>query len=68
MGVLLLLCACSSTKVLKEGEYLLDKVTLNTDTNVGKTCTLAGYLRQEPTSRWASIAKVPLGIYLMANP
>ena len=68
MGVLLLLCACSSTKVLKEGEYLLDKVTLNTDTNVVKTSTLAGYLRQEPNSRWASIAKVPLGIYLMANP
>lgn len=29
---------------------------------------LSGYVRQQPNSRWVSVVKLPLGIYLMSSP
>lgn len=66
-GFLLLLCSCSSRRYLADGEYLLDKVSITSDTSGIDISMLSGYVRQQPNARWASIAKVPLGIYLMAG-
>lgn len=62
------LCSCSSEKYLSEGEYLLDKVSIVTDTVKLNTSSLSGYVRQQPNSRWISLFKAPLGIYLMSSP
>lgn len=68
-GLLMLLSACSSKKYLAEGEYLLDRVDISTDTTIRlNTSMLSGYVRQQPNSRWVSLVKLPLGIYLMSNP
>lgn len=67
-GLLMLVCSCSSEKYLAEGEYLLDRVTLSTDSTHVNVSKLSGYVRQQPNSRWASLTKIPLGIYLMSNP
>lgn len=68
MGLLLLVCSCSSTKHLREGEHLLDRVTISVDSADINTSMLSGYLRQEPNTKWFSLTKLPLGIYLMSNP
>lgn len=66
MWFLLGLCGCSSTRYLDEGEYLLDKVSIVSDTTRIQTDALSGYLRQQPNSTWFGGLRVPLGIYLMA--
>lgn len=68
MGFLLLLCSCSSKRHLSDGEYLLDKTSVVTDTTRVNTSMLSGYLLQQPNTRWASLFKLPLGIYLMSTP
>ena len=68
MGFLLLLCSCSSRKYLSEGEYLLDKISITSDTTRLNTSSLQGYVRQQPNSRWVSLVKFPLGIYLLSSP
>ncbi len=68
LGFLLLLCSCSSKRHLAEGEYLLDKISVTSDTTKLHTSMLSGYLLQQPNSRWASLFKLPLGIYVMSSP
>ena len=68
IGFLLLLCACSSKRHLEDGEHLLDKISIVQDSTKVNTSMLSGYLLQQPNSRWASLFKLPLGIYLMSNP
>jgi outer membrane protein assembly factor BamA len=68
LGFLLLLCSCSSRKYLSEGEYLLDKISITSDTTRLNTTSLQGYVRQQPNSRWVSLVKFPLGIYLLSSP
>lgn len=63
-----MVCSCSSKRHLAEGEYLLDKVSVVPDTTKVNTSMLSGYLMQQPNSRWASLVKLPLGIYLMSSP
>lgn len=68
LGFLLLLCSCSSTRHLGEGEFLLDKVNITVDSADVSASMLSGYLRQEPNTRWFHLTKLPLGIYLMSDP
>ncbi len=68
LGFLLLLCSCSSKRHLAEGEYMLDKVSVIPDSTKFNVSMLSGYLLQQPNARWASLFKLPLGIYLMSNP
>ncbi|MBO5707350.1 MAG: BamA/TamA family outer membrane protein [Bacteroidaceae bacterium] len=68
LGFLLLLCSCSSKKYLAEDEYLLDKVSISVDSADISPSMLSGYLRQQPNSRWMSMVKLPLGIYLISSP
>lgn len=68
LGILMLVCSCSSEKYLAEGQYLLDKVTLSSDSAHINVSMLSGYVRQQPNTRWASLTKIPLGIYLLSSP
>ena len=67
--VVLLLCACSETKHVPEGEYLLNKVKVK---NVSKAkgvdpSEMKAYVRQVGNSRWFSAAKIPLATYSLSG-
>lgn len=66
----LLLCACSATRHLPEGAYMLNRVKVVTDGKKYKdisTSQLKEYVRQQTNSRWFSAFKIPLGVYALAG-
>lgn len=66
----ILLTACSETKYVPEGMYLLDgvKVTVDKkgydDVNTGQ---LRSYVRQRANSKWFSLTKLPLHTYSLSG-
>ncbi len=68
LGLLPVFVSCSSERHLAEGEYLLDKISITSDTTRVQTSMLSGYLLQQPNTSWVSLVKLPLGIYLMSSP
>ncbi len=65
--LLLILTSCSMTKHVPEGEYLLDKIKINTDANDISKEELNQYLRQTPNSKVFGILKMQLGIYNLSG-
>ena len=67
--LLLLLTACSETKYVPEGEYLLDRVKLKSDTKARylSLSELRSSVRQQGNSRWFSAAKLPLATYSLSG-
>ena len=57
------LMACSSTKHVKDGELLLNKVKITTDDKHFKPNSIRSQVRQEANARWFNLSKVPLSIY-----
>lgn len=66
-GVLLLLAACSATKFIPDGSYMLDNISLRSSQKDVRTAPLKGYIRQHPNSRWFSLVKVPMGPYALSG-
>jgi len=68
---LLLLSACSSTKFVPNGEYLLDKVYIKTNNKEIKQSELMDYLRQTPNAAVFGAVfggvKMQLGVYNLAG-
>ena len=67
--VLLFLSACSTTKYVPDGEYLLGTVEVkdyehHADVN---TTLLRDYVRQRPNARWFSLYKLPLATYSLSG-
>lgn len=67
--VALLFCACSETKYVPEGDYLLNKVKVK---SIPKTkgvdpSEMQAYVRQVGNSRWFSAAKIPLATYSLSG-
>ena len=64
----LLLGACSETKYVAEGEYLLDhvKVKMDTENSYVKPEELKSFVRQRGNTRWFSTVKIPLRTYSFA--
>ncbi len=65
----LLLTACSTTKFVPDGSYLLNKVDVEVegrypDINIGQ---MKSYLRQHANSRWFSTLKIPLATYSLSG-
>jgi len=58
----LLLLSCSTTKYIPEGQYLLDKVSLKTDSNEVSNAQLIDFIKQKPND-----SKFGLMIYNMVN-
>lgn len=65
--LLLSLTGCSPTKHVPQGEYLLDKVKIVTDSKEVKPETLKPYLRQEPNFRILGVARLQLAIYNLSG-
>ncbi len=64
MAVLCLMCcACSLTKHVPDGSYLLDHVKIETDDKSVKPSELKSYLRQTPNHRVLGLARVSLIFY-----
>ena len=63
------LAACSETKYVPEGEYLLDKVEVKVDKRRHdlNTSYLKTLVRQRGNSRWFSAAKLPLATYSLSG-
>ena len=65
--LLLIVAACSSTKYVPEGEYLLDEVNIHTDNKDVKPSDLLLYVRQQPNTKWFNLIKTQLYIYNMSG-
>ncbi len=66
---ILLLTACSETKYVAEGDYLLDRTVVKSDTKLeGVTTTdLKQHVRQRGNARWFSALKIPLYTYSLSG-
>ena len=64
-----LFCACSETKYVPEGDYLLDKVKVKSDppTKGINPSDMKTYVRQVGNSRWFSAVKIPLATYSLSG-
>lgn len=63
----MILASCSATKFVPEGEYMLSKTTVISDTKNFNASSLQPYIRQTPNSKWFSLFKIPLGVYSLAG-
>ena len=65
----LLFGACSVSRDLPEGVYMLDKVKVMTDGKYKDVSPsqMKNYVRQKGNARWFSAIKIPLGVYAMAG-
>ncbi len=66
---ILLLSACSETKYVADGQYLLDRAVMNSDSKlVGvSTSDLKSFVRQRGNARWFSALKIPLYTYSLSG-
>lgn len=62
-----ILAGCSATKYVPEGSYLLDDVSLVTDSKSLKSDELQMYIRQFPNNKWFSIFNTQLHIYSLSG-
>ena len=64
-----LLASCSVTKFVPDGEYLLDKVEVKSDTNAlgVNPSEMRQLVRRRGNSRWFSAAKLPLATYSLSG-
>ena len=67
-GVLLLV-ACSETKYVPEGQYLLNRVKVTSDTQTRdiNTTEMKQLVKQRGNTRWFSAVKIPLGTYSLSG-
>lgn len=63
-----ILTSCSITKYVPDGQYLLNKTTINVDTKEVKTYDLQTYLRQSPNTKLFDIAPFNLSLYSLSSP
>lgn len=63
----LLLVGCSASRLVPDGQYMLDKVKIKTDSKDLTADKLEPYVRQKGNSKWFSLLKVPLGTYALSG-
>lgn len=59
--------ACSPTRHVPDGSYLLDHVKIETDDKRVKSSDLKSYLRQEPNHRMFGLFRFSLGMYNLSG-
>jgi hypothetical protein len=67
LSILLGLFACKSTKFIPEGEYLLDRVRIESDIPGYKSMELKPYVRQQPNYKMFGIYKTLLHVYSLSG-
>ncbi len=65
--VCLMCCACSVTKHVPKGEYLLDHVKIEVDDKSVKPSELKPYVRQTPNYRILGLARFSLWVYNLSG-
>ncbi len=65
--VAVMFTACSSSKFIPDGMYLLDKTEIKSDAKGFNPAKLEPYIRQKGNSKWFSVFKVPLGTYALSG-
>lgn len=65
--LLLGLSACSVSKFIPEGHYLLDAVKIESDNKEVKPSEMRAYVRQTSNAKWFSLVKIPMYIYSTAG-
>lgn len=65
--IVVTITACSASKFIPEGSYLLDDVKIKSDTKNIETSQLEPYIRQKGNSKWFSLFKVLLGTYALSG-
>lgn len=63
----IVLVACSPTRHVPDGSYLLDHVKIETDDKSVKPSDLKSYLRQEPNHRMFGLFRFTLGLYNLSG-
>ena len=64
---LILLTACSATKFISDGDYLLDQVEVKSAQKDFNVSLLEPYVRQKANSKWFSLFKIPLATYSLSG-
>ena len=57
-----MLASCSTSKFIPEGQYLLDGVSIVSDTEEVQPSAFNSYIRQNPNAKWFNLVKVPMHI------
>lgn len=65
--LLAVVTSCSLTKNVPDGEYLMKRVTIETDTKQVKVSTIKPYVKQQPNHKTFGIIPFPLYLYNMAG-
>ncbi|MDR2805095.1 MAG: hypothetical protein LBB85_05535, partial [Dysgonamonadaceae bacterium] len=65
--ILLGLYACKSTKFIPEGDYLLDRVRIESDITGYKSMELKPYVRQQPNFKMFGLYKTMLQVYNLSG-
>jgi hypothetical protein len=65
--IILFLYSCSATKFVPDGEYLLDKVKIESDVPGYKTAELRPYVRQLPNYKMFGLNKTKFQLYNLAG-
>ena len=65
--IIWVLYSCSSTKFVADGEYLLDKVKIESDIPNYKTLELLPYIRQQPNFKMFGLNKTMFQVYNLAG-
>ena len=63
----LLATSCSVSKFIPENEYMLNRVDIISHSKENHASLARSYVRQNPNSKWFSVAKVPLHIYSLSG-
>lgn len=68
LATVMVVTGCSTSRHVPQGQYLLDKVSIEVDPSTGMDeLTLINYLRQQPNHVVLGFAKLQLGIYNMSG-
>ena len=65
--VVTILVACSATKFVPEGDFMLQSVKVKSEPKGFDVASVEPYIRQKANSKWFSLLKIPLGVYSMAG-
>ncbi len=66
-AILMSVAACNTTKYVPEGEFLLDKVKINTENKLIPKEEIYTYIRQLPNAEVLGLFKMQLGIYNLSG-
>ena len=67
LTALILLTACSATKFISDGDYLLDQVEVKSAQKDFNVSLLEPYVKQNANSKWFSLFKIPLATYSLSG-